>query len=165
MVDKKELYPIYGIWHKPFWQTNTFYFIIGLLALLLIVFVLWLLLKRYILKKRKKTAWEISLSQLEQLKALFLEHKITGKSFYLTLTSIMKEYLHKRYGYDLLGKTDQEVEIFLEKKEFDKGLLDGITQMLVGVQFVKFANAKAANEKMEQDLIRCKDIILKTISK
>jgi len=165
VIDKKELYPIYGVWGKPFWQTKAFYFVMGLLLCLLVVCIVWFLMKKYVLKKPQKASWEIALSELEQLKALFLEHKIAGKPFYLTLTSIMKEYLHKRYNYDVLGTTDQELRIFLKKKRFDKGLLDGITQMLEGVQFVKFANAKAIREKMEQDLIRAHDIILKTIPK
>jgi len=161
---KDKLYPIYGIWHKPFWQTRTFYAIIIFLCIVFISLLVWLLVRKYLAKKRKKNPWDIALADLARMQVLLARGKISHQDFYLGLTALLKSYFYARFGYNLFGKTDQEVLEFLKKeKKFDSQLLHNMEQMLEGLQFVKFANEQAIKEKMEQDIKRCSDIIQKTI--
>ena len=165
MLEKKELYPIYGLWHKPFWQTNIFYFIVGFVLLFILFLIIFFLIKKYIKRKYKKTAWQDSLCELDNLKKLVLKDKIRPKNFYLSLTEIIKKYLFNRFAYDLFGFTDKEVINFLENKKFNKYLLETITTMFESMQVIKFAAKSAAKELMEKDLERSVDLVNKTIPK
>lgn len=157
------LSPIYGLWHKPFWQTKTFYVILGAVLLLLIFFTILFLIKKYVRKRVEKTAWQIALFDINALKELLLQNKVNSQDFYLSLTEIIKSYLFARYGYDLFGKTDLQMIQVLQKKQFDKELLESIEDMLQSIQIVKFAKASAAKEVMEQDIAKSIVVINKTI--
>ena len=160
---KDKLYPNYGLWHTPFWQTKTFYFLIAFLIISIISIFAWFLIKKYMIKKCKRAPWQIALSDLARIKKLLAERKISDQAFYLALTSLLKSYFYARFNYNLFGKTDQEVLIFLKKEKFEPDLLEKLEQTLEGLQFVKFANEQAIQEKTEQDLQNCSDIIKKTI--
>jgi len=161
MEDK--LYPIYGLWHKPFWQAKTFYTIIAVFFLIVVSFLVWLLIRRYLAKRRKKNPWDIALADLGRIQVFLARGKLSHQDFYLGLTALLKSYFYARFGYNLFGKTDQEVLAFLKKEKFDDHLLYSMEQMLEGLQFVKFANGQAVKEKMEQDIQRCSNIIQKTV--
>ena len=164
-MDDRGLYPIYGMWHKPFWQTKLFYFIVAAFFALILFLILFFLIKKCIARKRKKSAWEIALLELERIKMLLLQNKISAEGFYVSLTSVLKNYFHGRYGYDIFGKTDEELVAFLENKKFDSLLLENMKSMFGSLKFVKFAKKEAAKEVMEKDLKICLDIVQKTIPK
>jgi len=162
-VNENELFPIYGLWHKPFWQTMLFHVIIITVLVSIFLIVLYYFLKKYINKRVKKTAWDKALCDFSELQKLLLKKKISPKDFYLSLTSILKVYFFNLYGYNLLGKTDDEVILFLEENKFDKDLLLVMRELFNSLQFVKFANASALQENMERDILKCFDIVKKTI--
>lgn len=162
-MQKDALFPIYGIWHKPFWQTRTFFIIVWILITVLVLLLFWVLIKKFLLKRREKPSWVKALDELEKLKKMLITGKIDPKWYYITLTSILKQYFFSRYGYDVLGKTDAEVLAFLEGKHFREDLLEGMEKMFGGLLVVKFANAKAAKEQMEADLARCIHIVKETV--
>jgi len=164
-LNNKELFPIYGLWHKPFWQTKLFYFIVGSIILFIILVFVLLLIRRYLKKKCTKMVWEKALFDLSNLEKLIVKNKISSKNFYLLLTEIIKKYLYNRFGYDLFGCTDQEVILFLEDKNFDKDLLENIADMFESMQVVKFAAQSVVKELMERDLARSIDLVKKTIPK
>jgi len=158
-----KLYPIYSLWHKPFWQTTPFYVAIVILVVLVVFLLLWILIRRYFATRKKGTAWDKAIADLLALRNLLREKKISDQAFYLSLTSILKRYLYERFLYDLFGKTDREVILFLEKDKFDATLLNTIKDMFDGLQYIKFANDKAIREKMDKDLNSCIDIVKKTV--
>jgi len=163
MLNPKDLYPIYGLWHKPFWQTTAFYVIVISVLSFLILLISWFLIKKYLRKKYKKMAWQKALSDIDELKKLLEQNKVSSQGFYLSLTEIIKRYLFGRYGYDLFGKTDVQVIQFLEENKFNPKLLESMKIMSQSMELIKFAKASTVKEVMEKDIARSIDLINKTI--
>ena len=163
--EKTGLYENYGEWHIPFWQTESFLLCIKIAFVLLCLLVIGLLTRIYMLyrKRKKLTAWEQALYDVEQLKK---EHKLyseNGKNFYLAISTIIKTYLNRRFNYDLLGKTDAEVVEFLLDHYPNAQIVNEIKELLLGGVFVKFANAHVAQERINKDYDRIISIIKLTI--
>jgi len=164
--EQTELYGNYGIWHRPFWQTTTFYMMIGA-----ITFICFVLLCRLFIKKcrarRKKQVLPTWQRALEGLKLLQKNNKITpihGKEFYLTVTAILKNYLQERFNLNLRGKTDAEVIAYLEKRaNIDQKLLQIIHAVFNGSVMIKFANERAIQEQIELDFKRSVMIVKETM--
>lgn len=163
--EKTGLYENYGLWHVPFWQTREFkigvYVFLGLLVLCIIA----LIVKKYCAYRRRKklSVWDQALAELAQLKK---DHKIDilhGKEFYTTTCAILKKYLHDRFGYDVMGKTDDEVIEYLRSHHQDDQMLEDIKSILQGGVIIKFANAQAGQEQIEGDYSRAVAIIRRTI--
>ena len=114
-------------------------------------------------KRKKLPLWDQALLELTQLKK---EHKIDvvhGKEFYATVSAILKNYFHDRFGYDLRGKTDAEVIHYLEKNHDDAHVAAEMKLLLQGSEIIKFANAQAAQEHIEHDYLRAIAIVQRTI--
>lgn len=163
--EKTGLYENYGLWHVPFWQTDTFKMVIQICLFLVIVSVIALLLKKYrVYRAQKKLPlWDQALLALTRLKK---EDKINvahGKEFYGTISAVLKHYFQDQFGHDLIGKTDDETIVYLKKHHKDENIPDEIKQILEGGIFIKFANAQAAQEQMEQDYLRSIAIVKRTI--
>lgn len=159
------LYENYGLWHTPFWQTETFYVIVKVCAGIAVLVLFVVLYKLYIAyKKRKKiSAWDSALRDLQTLHELQRISIIPAKEFYITLSSIIKTYLYNRFGYDVLSKTDEEIVIYLQEKRCDQGIIDGIRELLQGSIAVKFANASVAQERMADAYNRTLSLIKNSI--
>ena len=160
------LYENYGIWHTPFWQTTTFYIICYVLIAILIIALFLFFLKKYRARKAQKSipSWDVALQELEQLKKSNMVTVAQGKQFYLAITAIIKRYFEKRFGYDVLGKTDKEVITYLKNKKVASELLQNLEAILGGSVVIKFANAQAAQDKINEDFDRSIMIIKCTIS-
>ena len=163
--EKTGLYENYGLWHVPFWQTQKFKMVAQICLFLIIVCIVILLIKKYLAyRKRKKVPlWDQALFELTRLKK---EHKIDvvhGKEFYATISAVLKKYFHDRFGYELMGKTDDEAVAYLKNNHKDEHMLEEIKAVLQGGVIIKFANAQAAQEQMEQDYVRIVGIIKRTI--
>jgi len=163
--EKTGLYENYGLWHVPFWQTAQFQLAVkiagGAIALIIVV----LLVRKYLhYRKRKKLSlWDQALLDLSHLKK---EHKVDvahGKEFYVSVCAILKNYFCNRFGYDITGKTDAEVIDYLQQKHGDEQTVEDMKMVLQGSEIIKFANAQAAQEQIEQDYVRAIAIITKTI--
>jgi len=163
MLNPKGLYSIYGLWHKPFWQTTMFYVIIISVLSFFILLFLFLLIKRYMRKKYEKTAWQKALVDIDELKKSLEKNNIMPQNFYLSLTEIIKRYLFGRYRYDLFGKTDVQVIQFLEEQKFNPELLESMKTMSQSMELIKFAKASTVKEVMEKDIARSIDLVNKTI--
>ncbi len=167
-LDKQtNLYNNYDIWHTPFWQTNTFHILIGIIIFLFFCVIMWLLIRAY--KKRKAqcvlTPWEKALQELDQLCKSGFINASQGKTFYLAATSIIKTYLKDRFNYDVLGKTDDEVIIYLKNKKFSLHLIQTLENIFKGAVYIKFANTQAVQEQIKQDFTKTLELIKKTIPK
>lgn len=158
------LYGNYGIWHKPFWQTATFYRVIGATIFVSIILLCYLLIKKYraYKKKKKVPAWQRALQELALLQK---DNKITpvhGKEFYRIVTAILKNYLQEQFNFPLCSKTDAEVIVYLEKRvDIDPELLQTICVIFKGSVVIKFANERAIQEQIEHDYNRSVTIIKK----
>ncbi len=163
--EKTGLYDNYGVWHVPFWQTASFLFWvkIAIITLIVSIVVLCVLLYMRYRKNRLRTPWEMALKGVEQLKSEHMVYAEKGKEFYLAISSILKNYLSERFGYDLLGKTDKEIIVFLEDHFSEKQIVAEIKELLSGSVIIKFANAQAAQERIDKDYNRIISIIQLTI--
>ena len=161
----KDLFSIYEFWHTPFWQTTWFYVLVITGIILLFIFIIWVLIKKYFKKKKKETAWACATRELQALKKLVWDNKISPQGFYLSLTKIVKSYLFNRYGYKLFGQTDQEVLLFLEEQKFNPELLESMREMFDSMQLIKFANESTVKEVIERDLAKSFDLVKKTTPK
>jgi len=163
-MTEKGLYDIYSTWHVPFWQTNWFYLLIGVFISLIILFIVYLIVKKIRFRPKKQLPfWQQALHAIEQLKK---ENKITvvqGKEFYAQLTAILKRYIALRFHVDVQGKTDDELIAYLsDKKLFDAKLLQNIKSIFSGSVTIKFANTQAAQEQMERDYRNAIEFVKKT---
>lgn len=165
IIGDSRLYKIYGIVGRPFWQSEIFFTILAIIFILICVFLVIFLLKKLEKNVSKENCCEKALKELCSLKIMLLQGKISHKDFYLILTDIVKKYLFGRFGYDLFGLTDQELVRFLYGKDFDKNLLEDIKNMFFSMEVIKFANKSTIKELMESDLLKCVDLVNKTIIK
>jgi hypothetical protein len=159
------LYENYSLWHVPFWQTTTFHFIIKIFCLIVLIIVVGLLLRMYIrYKKRKKLLpWDqalLDLNHLKQNQKVSAEH---SQEFYISLTNIVKNYLNNRYSYDVLGKTDGELVDYLHDVGADFVIIENVKEVIQGSEIIKFANARAAQEQIDNDYNRIIFLIQQTI--
>jgi hypothetical protein len=163
--EKTGLYENYGLWHVPFWQTQKFK-VAGQICLSLVVLcIVALLTKKYLAyrKRKKLPLWDQALLELTQLKK---EHKVDvvhGKEFYATVSAVLKKYFHERFGDDIIGKTDDEVVIYLKNHHKNEIMVEEMKAVLQGGIIIKFANAQAAQEQIEHDYLRAVAIIQRTI--
>ena len=160
------LYGNYDIWHKPFWQTVTFYRVIGAIIFIGIILLCYLLIKKYRAYKKKKVlpAWKRALQELELLQKNNKIMPAHGKEFYRIVTAILKSYLQEQFNSPLCSKTDAEVIVYLEKRgDIDHELLQNIRTIFKGSVVIKFANERAIQEQIEHDYNRSVTIIKKTM--
>ncbi len=159
-----QLYDIYGMVHVPFWQTTAFYVVVGILAGLVVGVIGWRLIRYWRLRARPALPpWEQALIALNKLCDKEVMTSDRSKEFYDRLTMILKQYLHDRYAYDVMGKTDQELLVYLESVSFDAALTEIIRNLLQGSVMIKFANAQGAREQMERDIASSIIVIKKTV--
>lgn len=162
-INKLGLYEIYGQWHVPFWHTMPFYVAIGIIVLGLIGLVGWFAYKKYRLAMKPAASWEIALAQIDHLKKNNYTSVEHGKEFYCALTGILKRYMHERYGFEAREKTDQEFLRYLEEQKFSTLFMQDLTAIFEGSTIIKFANASAAQQQIDQDVVAAISFIKKTI--
>jgi hypothetical protein len=76
-----------------------------------------------------------------------------AKVFYTKLTVIIKQYINKRYGFDVEGKTDREIVAFLDEQViFPRDLIAILQDIFDHASHIKFANYAGLVEQMKQDL-------------
>lgn len=163
-INELGMYDIYGQWHVPFWHTTVFYIIIFLLTMLALSIGGWYFYKKHYLNKNKLTSWEIALAQIDNLKKNNYTNVEHGKEFYYALTGILKRYMHERYGFDSREKTDKEFLRYLEEQKFSILFMQDLTAIFEGSTIIKFANASAAQQQIDRDVVAAISFIKKTIA-
>jgi hypothetical protein len=163
--EKTGLYETYGLWHVPFWQTAKFQWGVKIAIGIIVVLIVAFLVRKYAqYRKRKKLPlWDQALLDLNHLKKENKVDAMHGKEFYMAVSVLLKKYLHDRFGYDTIGKTDEEVIVYLQNQQADEHIIDALKILLQGSQIIKFANAQAAQEQIEHDYVRAIALITRTI--
>jgi hypothetical protein len=153
---EQKLHDIYDVWHVPFWQRAWFFWSVCALALVVLILIVGIIIKKY--RSRKKMVvvapWDAalqSLSMLQQEKVATIEQ---GGNLYAAITRILKNYVHQRYGFDIASKTDDELVVYLEQNHFDPLLLSDIREIFEGSVYIKFAHVHVMQERIEKDLER-----------
>lgn len=155
-----EIEDIYDFYQVPFWQTTWFAVSMAVLFVGICVLSYYLITLR---RKRVLKPWQVA---LQKLQALSVDECVTKQDFkkvYFEITVILKYYLQQRYGWNILDKTDDELVLYLTKQKFDELMLTGLTKLLSGATWIKYANQVALKTQVTTDLLMVISFIQKTI--
>lgn len=142
-----QLFEVYSVWYKPWWDSVWFYGCILAFSALICMYYLFVFFKR----KRKLTPEQEALQQLYRLTvASYLTDKSLHEA-YFALTMIMKKYLILSFRLPLDDKTDLEIVpmlngiipenmIYLLQEFFDRSF------------HIKFAYDVASVTMLKQDI-------------
>ena len=156
-----ELYDIYGIWHVPWWQTAVFNYTVIAGAVITLVVLVGIIIKKVSGKKKKLSADALALQGLQELRGSLLMQPEQAKQFYLSLSVILKTYFSEYYHTDVCSKTDDEMMMFLKSK-MPSQVRQELQEVVHGGLFVKFAQETAVREQMECDMQRSIKIVEQT---
>lgn len=153
--EQPKLYDIYGVEYNPWFLQSWFiYSVIGL-----VIFLMGYAVYRWY-NARKKPDISYTQQTLNDLHVLEKSNWSDHKDFYIRLTMLLKWYLQKRYNKQLVGTTDAECLQMLHTDKFiPEWIAKRFEKLIEGVMFVKFANAQAAQERMQKDLDTVKVIV------
>jgi fucose 4-O-acetylase-like acetyltransferase len=163
MVAENELYGMYEMWHEPFWQTTYFLIAVGITAFSCVLVAGWFYYKKRRSKQMVQSCWQVALIRLQDLQKTDRITPDHCKEFYFVLTHILKNYLHERYNFDLVGKTDEEVITYLATTDFPPELLTMLESIFNGCVIVKFANMQAIQATIERDFAAADTLVKRTI--
>ena len=152
----KPIKPIKGIMKAPLTFRDLLpWLILGLLALLIIAFGIYYLIKR----KRKEPVFqfrpriklkphEIALKALEQLRTKKLWQQGAVKQYYTELTDVIRDYLEARFAIPAMERTTFEILRDLrDTAEADEGSMELLKKILELADMVKFAKWKPAPDE------------------
>ncbi|MCL4229077.1 DUF4381 family protein [Candidatus Dependentiae bacterium] len=164
MEKAAELYPMYGFWKQPWWQTSWFFYVVSSIGFMLALGLLWLLARWYRQRKRKKTPWDLALARLTDLQLMVTKQPdIPSKEIYIRITIIIKNYLYSHYAFNVESKTDDELIVFLEQTSFDRALITILQEMVKNSTEAKFAKQQLDASIAVRDIQGCLQLIRKTI--
>jgi hypothetical protein len=148
-----QFYDIYNVWHLPWWQHSFVKIGLGVLLVLLIATVIMQVIKKNMRKIKSIPAWQEALRDFDRLGSSDMLNEYKAKIFYTRLTVVIKQYIHKRYGFDIEGKTDREILAFLDEQiVFPRDLIAVLQDILDHAGSIKFANCAGLLEQMQRDL-------------
>ena len=159
MRDETGFYDIYDYYYTPFVQTIHFKIMILFVVLLFVGLIGFLIWRR---KKRRLTSWEWALQEIDTLSVEMCSTKKDFKKLYYSLTTIIKQYLHKRYRWRTREKTDEELICYLVEQKFEESLLEDLKKMFSGAVWIKFAGEDVIKTQAKKDLEMAIRIIHKT---
>lgn len=162
-MNQIEIYDIYDLWYVPaWWEKKSTWLIAGSCVVVLLV----LIVSYYLWKKRKnirETGEQKALKMLAFLESQ--KNALTHQELYLKITALLKEIFYVRYGFLFKGKTDIEFLSNVKELSISRDIHLALTDILKGVELIKFAHQKTVMSKRDEDLIRCKYIIEKIYQK
>lgn len=149
MNNQTDFYDIFGYYALPFYQTTfgKICIVCGIIAALLVIAYCSMMYRR----QRKLTSWQWAEQALAALVPTKCLSKDDYKKLYFQMSGILKQYLHKRYGWATEDKTDDELITYLTRKKFDPSLLDKLAKLVEGAQWIKFANEDVLRNQAERD--------------
>lgn len=133
--------------------------------------IIWLVLRRknkalhIALPQDNRPCDVIALSKLDALVQSGLWERQAYKTFYLTLTDILREYLLKRFGLDTSADTSLEMLRRLKNshQELITPLLPQLRQFLSSSDLVKFARAVPPEQSRNRDVQTVREVVQKTL--
>jgi hypothetical protein len=167
----EEFYDIKSIWTPAFVWTDyvgvVLWILLGLLALLLA----WYFIRRYRAKKPllpfgksepELPPYEEAMRELDRIRQSRIWSQGLVKEYHTELTDVLRNYMHRRYGFNAKELTSQEIMDELRRYEEDKSaraLLEGILSL---ADFVKFAKLSPLPDENDASLSNAYQFIDKT---
>lgn len=139
--------PMKDIIEQPFsWYENRYYFLGGMLALLL-GWLLYRMISRKPLppesalpEKEKRPSWEVALEKLEILKSTELLQQQQFKEYHSELSYILREFLENEYHFPALESSQEDIlHRMTELQEVDPDTQNKLGYFLHVTDLVKFA--------------------------
>ncbi len=138
-------------------------------GVLLLAALIWYLIRRRKNKPVKvepaKPAVPLDTIVLDKLKALRNEKLWeTGqvKKYHSELTDIIRDYLEKRYHINALEQTSEEIFVGVRHLEIPEKQMNGLRQMLLLADLVKFAKASPLGNENEQSMENAISFVMST---
>ncbi len=110
-------------------------------------------------EKDTRPPWEIAYSDLAMLKQKNLPEKGETKLFYFELTEIFRKYLGRKFGFNAIDLTTEEIDEYFNDVDFDKGHRDAIISFLSGADLIKFAKQKPEPNQPEADWTQAYELV------
>jgi len=169
----KGIFPIKGPVKVPLTFKEILPWIIGgTVALLLIAFLIYFLIKRKkhepLFKakpKPKLPAHIIALNALENLRKEKLWQSGKIKAYHTILTDIIRKYLEERFGINAIEMTTDEILSAIKSIQISEELKVKLKEMLVLADLVKFAKEKPLPVQQDLSLINAIAFVRETIER
>lgn len=153
-----ELYDIYGTWHVPFWQTRFFVMAFATSALLICVFAVWVLYKKYKKNKSEPIEQQI-LARLNGVRLLLIVTPEDAQKAYAIITDALKLYFQHYYASPFKTLTDYQMQESLATKNFPVEYHEALKKLLEDGVHVKFAREQALQQQINNHVELCINII------
>jgi hypothetical protein len=137
-----------------------------LAALILAVLAIGLIMWR--LKRKRPPAKDVvtlpppdveALALLKALEPVDVDH---GREFYFRLSAIIRRYIRRRYHIDAPEMTAEELIPEIEKVELTADLNDGLRELIVFRDPIRFAGRPASDRTMRTDLSFAREFVEKS---
>lgn len=162
-IPMKGFFDIYDMAYVPWWQRPVVKVAFWALLVAAIVLVAWYIVRRFLARRRPLEPWVQAHDALEVLGKPEMLGQATGKLFYTRLIDVLKLYIHRRYGYDIQGKTDREIIVYLEQQvSFPRDLVPVLGDLCDHALLVKFAHVTESVERMKADIDLARRVIKET---
>jgi len=153
---------IYDFWHTPWWQTKVFYVVLSTAALLFLFLLMWLII-RFMRSRKKITAWEHALHELEMLRQAPATSEQAIAKHYFMLRTLVKKYIDARYGVSFADKTDEELVIALPRVVEQPAIVKDIHELLQQSEQAVFAAASLTPMLLTASIEKAISVIKRTI--
>lgn len=160
-----QLHDIYSTIHVPFWQTSTFYKVLCIVGVIIVAMLGWYAVRRWRSQRKAQHVWDNALAQLHQLQIRGLVCPEHAQLFYVALTRLIKEYMGQRFGGSWVGKTDEEFRLYITTISIPDDIKKQLDDIFDGIVVIKFAQAEAAQVRMNRDFAAGKAFVQATIPK
>lgn len=143
------------------------YIVLAVIGALVLIALIIYLIDRYI-KKRRKPHGEVEITvpaearALQDLESLESNGFDDARTFYFTLTAIVKTYMDGRFGLGAPEMTTEELIPKINELSLDKTLASDVKELLKRSDPVKFAGTGEKRDQMVQDVTFVKIFVTKT---
>lgn len=155
-----QLYDIYDISYRPFWETG--WCKLGLVLLLGAIFVAFIiaLWRLYMRRTRVLPLDQYVCARLDEMERYYIVSD-QAAPFYASLTDLLKEYLEKKFQLLARSKTDQELLFYIQESHLPENLVHDIRILLEKAYAIKFAGVQLSEIDVHRYVEHMKGIVIK----
>lgn len=163
--DLNDMAPIKDIHREPVHWTDYWPWLLGGLAVLAVLTLMYRLANRKAQQRIKSRAFqippaELALKKLNQLTQKNLPAEGLVKEHYAELTYLLREYLEQQFGVPALESTTDETMLHLGNSAFPQSFASALQNLLEQADLAKFAKSTPPEHFHEEALSLARQIIL-----
>lgn len=163
-VDKPEEFAdIKDVWKPPFVWSDYYPWIIGILAVLLLMALAYYIIKRIRERKSlipfaqpekpKLPPYEQAIKELDEIKQSKLWQQGKEKEYFTSITDTLRRYLVDRFGINAMEKTSAEILDSVKGIDEIVPAFEKLEQVLKLADFVKFAKFRPLPDENDLSLV------------